>query len=163
MELKQQILSYTPVVPAKTILFDSRSKWAKSLPVFSPKGPKSHNLCSGTYKYDLYKGAPSPPLITLVMDNNDHLLSRKLIFLYILCIHCSGYRLASSSVMGQRYTLFFTAREGREDDLRWALFDRKISPDLREPDTKQTALHLAAAKGRLGCVKLLIEAGKYLA
>lgn len=61
--------------------------------------------------------------------------------------------------MGQRYTLFFTAREGREDDLRWALFDRKISPDLREPDTKQTALHLAAAKGRLGCVKLLIEAG----
>ena len=62
--------------------------------------------------------------------------------------------------MGQRYTLFFTAREGREDDLRWALYDRKISPDLRDPDTKQTALHLAAAKGRVGCVQLLIEAGK---
>lgn len=61
--------------------------------------------------------------------------------------------------MGQRYTLFFTAREGREDDLRWALHDRKISPDLRDPDTKQTALHLAAAKGRVGCVKLLIDAG----
>ena len=62
--------------------------------------------------------------------------------------------------MGQRYTLFFTAREGREDDLRWALCDRKISPDLRDPDTKQTALHLAAAKGRVGCVQLLIDAGK---
>lgn len=62
--------------------------------------------------------------------------------------------------MGQRYTLFFTAREGREDDLRWALHDRKISPDLRDPDTKQTALHLAAAKGRVGCVRLLIDAGK---
>ena len=62
--------------------------------------------------------------------------------------------------MGQRYTLFFTAREGREDDLRWALQDRKISPDLRDPDTKQTALHLAAAKGRVGCVRLLIDAGK---
>lgn len=62
--------------------------------------------------------------------------------------------------MGQRYTLFFTAREGREDDLRWALHDRKISPDLRDPDTKQTALHLAAAKGRVGCVKLLVDAGK---
>lgn len=61
--------------------------------------------------------------------------------------------------MGQRYTLFFTAREGREDDLRWALHDRKISPDLRDPDTKQTALHLAAAKGRVGCVKLLLDAG----
>ena len=62
--------------------------------------------------------------------------------------------------MGQRYTLFFTAREGREDDLRWALHDRKISPDLRDPDSKQTALHLAAAKGRVGCVRLLIDAGK---
>ena len=62
--------------------------------------------------------------------------------------------------MGQRYTLFFTAREGREDDLRWALYDRKISPDLRDPDSKQTALHLAAAKGRVGCVQLLIDAGK---
>ncbi|XP_078373135.1 uncharacterized protein LOC144656768 [Oculina patagonica] len=61
--------------------------------------------------------------------------------------------------MGQRYTLFFTAREGREDDLRWALHDRKISPDLRDPDSKQTALHLAAAKGRVGCVRLLIDAG----
>lgn len=61
--------------------------------------------------------------------------------------------------MGQRCTLFFTAREGREDDLRWALYDRRISPDLRDPDTKQTALHLSAAKGHVGCVQLLIEAG----
>ena len=73
--------------------------------------------------------------------------------LYSTCI-------CAPEVMGQRYTLFFTAREGREDDLRWALHDRKISPDLRDPDTKQTALHLAAAKGRVGCVKLLIDAGE---
>ena len=61
--------------------------------------------------------------------------------------------------MGQRYTLFFTVREGREDDLRWALEDRKISPDMRDPETNCTALHLAASKGRAGCVKLLINAG----
>ena len=63
-------------------------------------------------------------------------------------------------VMGQRYTLFFTAREGREDDLRWALVERKISPDLRDPETQQTALHLAATKGRVGCLQLLINAGQ---
>ncbi|XP_032233750.1 ankyrin repeat and protein kinase domain-containing protein 1 isoform X2 [Nematostella vectensis] len=61
--------------------------------------------------------------------------------------------------MGQRYTLFFTSREGREEDLKWALHDRRISPNLRDPESKQTALHVAAAKGRAGCVKLLIEAG----
>ena len=137
----------------------------QSLYPFSDRnGPKA--ISFGVEHTNMTYVREQPPplgLITPVMDNNDHLLSSKLIFLYILCIHCSRYRLASSSVMGQRYTLFFTAREGREDDLRWALFDRKISPDLREPDTKQTALHLAAAKGRLGCVKLLIEAGKYLA
>ena len=64
--------------------------------------------------------------------------------------------------MGQRYTLLFTAREGREDDLRWALYDRRISPDLRDPDTKQTALHLAAARGRVGCVRLLMEADRHI-
>lgn len=62
--------------------------------------------------------------------------------------------------MGQRYTLFFTAREGREEDLKWALTERKISPDLRDPETKYTALHVAASKGRAECVRLLIDAGK---
>ena len=33
LELKQQIRSYTPVVPSKTIS-DSRPKWAQCLPVF---------------------------------------------------------------------------------------------------------------------------------
>ncbi|KAK3740942.1 hypothetical protein QZH41_017789 [Actinostola sp. cb2023] len=61
--------------------------------------------------------------------------------------------------MGQRYTLFFTSREGREEDLKWALTERKISPDLRDPETKYTALHVAASKGRAGCVRLLIDAG----
>lgn len=82
----------------------------------------------------------------------------------MIYFHVTLYQVhqAQSEGMGQRYTLFFTAREGREDDLRWALHDRKISPDLRDPDTKQTALHLAAAKGRVGCVRLLIDAGKSL-
>ena len=62
--------------------------------------------------------------------------------------------------MGQRYTLFFTAREGREDDLRWALQDRKISPDMRDPESYCTALHLAASQGKAGCVKILIDAGQ---
>ena len=35
LDLKQQIRSYTPVVPSKAIP-DSRPKWAKSLPVFKP-------------------------------------------------------------------------------------------------------------------------------
>ena len=41
-------------------------------------------------------------------------------------------------------------------------FDHRISPDLRDPDTKQTALHLAAARGRVGCVRLLMEAGRLM-
>ena len=41
--------------------------------------------------------------------------------------------------MGQTYTLLFMAREGFEDDLCWALIDHRMSPDLRDPDTKQTA------------------------
>ena len=35
-KLKQQIRSYTPVVPSKTIP-DSRPKWAKYITVFRPK------------------------------------------------------------------------------------------------------------------------------
>ena len=35
LDLKQQIRSYTPVVPSKAIP-DSRPKWAKSSPVFKP-------------------------------------------------------------------------------------------------------------------------------
>ena len=40
--------------------------------------------------------------------------------------------------------------------------DRRISPDLRDPDTKQTALHLAAVRSRVGCVRLLMEADRHI-
>ena len=41
-------------------------------------------------------------------------------------------------------------------------FDDRISPDLRDPDTKQTALHLAAARSRFGCVRPLMEADRHI-
>ena len=41
-------------------------------------------------------------------------------------------------------------------------FDHRISPDLRDPDTKQTALHLAAARSRVGCVRPLMEADRLI-
>ena len=40
---------------------DSKPKWAKSIPVFRPKGRKNPFLWGGTYIYGLYKGVPSPP------------------------------------------------------------------------------------------------------
>ena len=43
-ELKRQIRSYTPVVPSKTILPDSRPKWAKSIPVLRPERCKNHTF-----------------------------------------------------------------------------------------------------------------------
>ena len=54
------------------------------------------------------------------------------------------------------------ACEGLEEDPCWALYDQRISPDLWDPDTKQTALHLAAARGCVGCVRLLMEAGRHI-
>ena len=35
-------------------------------------------------------------------------------------------------------------------------FDDRISPDLRDPDTKQTA------RSRVGCVRLLMEADRHI-
>lgn len=61
--------------------------------------------------------------------------------------------------MGQKHTLFFAAGEGRIDDLKWVLFEKRVSPNLRDHSTQEVALHLAASKGHLECVKLLLNAG----
>ena len=41
-------------------------------------------------------------------------------------------------------------------------FDHRISPDLQDPDSKKTALHLAAARSRVGCVRALMEADRHI-
>ena len=64
--------------------------------------------------------------------------------------------------MGQKYTLFFAAEEGRKDDLKWVLYDKKVSPNLRDHSTQEVALHLAASKGHVECVKLLLKAGRFI-
>jgi ankyrin repeat protein len=64
--------------------------------------------------------------------------------------------------MGQKHTLFFAAGEGRKDDLRWVLYDKKVSPNLRDHTTQEVALHLAASKGHVECVKLLLKAGRFI-
>ena len=53
LELKRQTLWYTTVVPSKTIP-DSRTKWAKSIPVFRPKRRKNPTFWGGTCLYGLY-------------------------------------------------------------------------------------------------------------
>ena len=58
--LKQEIRSYTPVVPLDTIP-DSIPKWSKSISVFRPKRRKNHTLWGGTYLYGLYRGLRPPP------------------------------------------------------------------------------------------------------
>lgn len=40
-------------------------------------------------------------------------------------------------------------------------FDHRIS-DLWDPDTKKTALHLAAARSRVGCVRPLMEVDRHI-
>ena len=60
LELKRQLHSYAPVVPSKTIP-DSRPKWAKCIPVFTPKRPKT--LPSGaahTYTAYIREHPPCP-------------------------------------------------------------------------------------------------------
>lgn len=64
--------------------------------------------------------------------------------------------------MGCKQSLIYAAREGREDDLKWLLFDQKISANVHEPETKRTPLHLAACSGRPDCVRLLLQAGNFL-
>ncbi|RDD44087.1 Ankyrin repeat and SOCS box protein 13 [Trichoplax sp. H2] len=61
--------------------------------------------------------------------------------------------------MGCKQSLIYAAREGREDDLKWLLFDKKISANIHEPETKRTPLHLAASSGGADCVKILLQAG----
>ena len=58
--LKQEIRSYTPVVPLDTIP-DSIPKWSKSISVFRPKRRKNHTLWGGTYLYGFYRGLRPPP------------------------------------------------------------------------------------------------------
>ncbi len=64
--------------------------------------------------------------------------------------------------MGQKHTLFFAAGEGRKEDLRWVLYDKKVSPNLRDHTTQEVALHPAASKGHVECVKLLLKAGRFI-
>ena len=57
LELKRQILSYTPVIPSKTIL-DSRQKWINLYPSSSRNGAKTIPYEGGIYLYVLYRGEP---------------------------------------------------------------------------------------------------------
>ena len=59
LKLKQQLHSYSPVVPSKTIPY-SRPKWAKCLPVFRPKRTKNHTLWSGMI-WPIWGSTPPPP------------------------------------------------------------------------------------------------------
>ena len=59
VELKQYIRSYIPVARLKSIP-DSRSKCAKSIPVFRLKRRKNPTLWRGTYPNGLCKGVPLP-------------------------------------------------------------------------------------------------------
>ena len=65
--LKQEIRSYTPVVPLDTIP-DSIPTWSKSISVFRPKRRKNHTLWGGTYLYGLYRGLRPPPANKLFMQ-----------------------------------------------------------------------------------------------
>ena len=62
--------------------------------------------------------------------------------------------------MGHKYTLFFAAKEGRENDLLWVLNEKRISPDLREGESQTTPLHLTCARGHAKCAEILLKAGK---
>ena len=41
-------------------------------------------------------------------------------------------------------------------------FDHRMTPDLRDPDTKQTAFAFGCCQGRVGCVRLLMEADRHI-
>ena len=69
LELKRQIRSYTPIAPLKAIP-DSRPKWAKSIPVFRPKRPKTLSLgAAHTYMAYIREYSPSPDVAGhLILD-----------------------------------------------------------------------------------------------
>lgn len=73
---------------------------------------------------------------------------------------CEACVLKDGIDMGQKQTLFFTATEGRLDDLKWVLYEKKVSPNLRDHESQEVALHLAASRGHAECVKLLLKAGE---
>ena len=62
-------------------------------------------------------------------------------------------------VMGQKYTFFFAAKEGRESDLIWILRQKYTSPNLREGENQLTALHMTCTRGHTKCTEILLKAG----
>ena len=66
LELKREKRSYTLVIPSK-IIPDSRSNWAKSMPVFRPKRHKIPTL-GAAHTYMAYiREYPLPPLLGFLM------------------------------------------------------------------------------------------------
>ena len=63
--------------------------------------------------------------------------------------------------MGQRYTFFFAAKEGRLSDLVWVLNQKNASPDMKDGESQSTALHMTCARGHTKCADLLIKAGTF--
>lgn len=64
--------------------------------------------------------------------------------------------------MGQRYTFFFAAKEGRLSDLVWVLNQKNASPDMKDGESQSTALHMTCARGHTKCADLLIKAGAHV-
>ena len=61
--------------------------------------------------------------------------------------------------MGQKYTFFFAAKEGRLGDLVWVLGQANASPNMKDGESQTTALHITCARGHTRCADLLIKAG----
>ena len=64
-------------------------------------------------------------------------------------------------MMGQKYTFFFAAKEGRLSDLVWVLNQKNASPNIRDGESQSTALHITCARGHAKCAEALIKAGTY--
>lgn len=62
-------------------------------------------------------------------------------------------------MMGQKYTFFFAAKEGRLSDLVWVLNQKNASPNIRDGESQSTALHMTCARGHAKCAEVLIKAG----
>eukprot|EP00794_Sanderia_malayensis_P015336 gene15336-16913_t len=65
-------------------------------------------------------------------------------------------------VMGQKYTFFFAAKEGRASDLLWILSQKNASPNLREGESQTTALHMTCSRGHTKCTEILIKSGAHV-